>query len=173
MALNVIEFADDWVLTEWELNFSALLSLFLGFLFPHKMHSNTSCKYLVLIPHSSFLSPQSSPVLLEMLPAGKYLSWNVLQGAVSALLIERTPAYAGLMILDVFWRPFVILECFLAKNLKYPKITVFKKWKFEIFSFKDWTVYFIYHTYHSYRMNFMILLICFVLCNVLGHFLPF
>ena len=64
---------------------------------------------------------------------------------------------------------------FLAKNQKYLKNTVLKKWKLEQRrkKIKDWKSYFKYHIYHSYSMNFMILKICFVTCNVLGHFLPF
>ena len=68
------------------------------------------------------------------------------------------------------------LGVFLVKNQKYPKMTVLKKWKFKkkmYFFLKDWTPFFKYHIYHSYSMNFMILLIFFVICNVLGHFLPF
>ena len=41
------------------------------------------------------------------------------------------------------------------------------------FFFKYWTTYFNHHKYHSYTMNFMMLLICLVICNVLGHLLPF
>ena len=50
-----------------------------------------------------------------------------------------------------------------------------KKWKLKkfFFFFKDWTTYFKYPIYPCYSMNFMILLHCFVICNVLGHFLPF
>ena len=64
---------------------------------------------------------------------------------------------------------------FLAQNEKYQKNYCFEKVKIEeknIF-FQNETTYFKYHIYHSYSINFMILLICFVICNVLGHFLPF
>ena len=67
------------------------------------------------------------------------------------------------------------LGVFLVKNQKYLKTTVLKKWKLNKRRKKiwDWKTYFKYYIKHSYSMNLMILLICFVICNVLGHFLPF
>ena len=60
---------------------------------------------------------------------------------------------------------------FLAPKKKIPKNDCFEKVKIEEKSF------FFYkrlnNLYHSYSMNFMILLICFVICNGLGRFLPF
>ena len=69
------------------------------------------------------------------------------------------------MILAVFWTTFVILRCFWPKIKKYPKMTVRKNIKK-----KDFTTSFKYRIFHSYSMNLLILLICFVSCNVLGHF---
>ena len=73
--------------------------------------------------------------------------------------------------LNIFWN----FGVFLAQNEKYPKMTVLKKWKLKknICFFLDSTYSFKYHIHHSYSMQFMILLVSFVVCNVLGHFLPF
>ena len=50
------------------------------------------------------------------------------------------------------------LGVFLAKNQKYPKMTVLKKWKLKKRrkNIEDWKTYFKYHIKHSYSMNFMI-----------------
>ena len=67
-----------------------------------------------------------------------------------------------------FFNNFCNFGVFIAKNQKYPKMTVLKKWNWKkyVFFLKDRTTYFKYHIYHSYSIDFMILLICFVICNV-------
>ena len=64
---------------------------------------------------------------------------------------------------------------FLAKNKKIPKSDCFEIIKIEEKKYKkkDLPTYLKYLIYHSYSMNLMILLIGFVICNVLGYFLPF
>ena len=76
------------------------------------------------------------------------------------------------MILAVFLITFAILGVFSSKG-KIPKNDFFDKVKKKSYLFKDLQTYFKYHIYHSYSMDFMILLISFVVLNVLDHFLPF
>ena len=55
------------------------------------------------------------------------------------------------------------------KNYCFEKVKIEEK---EVIFFKDWTTSFKYHIY-GYSMHFMILLICFVSCNILGLFSTF
>ena len=58
------------------------------------------------------------------------------------------------------------------KRGKNRKITVLTKWKMTkiIYYFKDSTTYFKYHIFPYHSINFLILLVCFVVLNVLGYF---
>ena len=78
------------------------------------------------------------------------------------------------MILAVF-KNFCYFKVLLGPKAKTPKTDCFDRGKIEekSYFFKDSTTYFKYHIYHSYCMNFMILLVGFVVCNVLGHFYRF
>ena len=73
------------------------------------------------------------------------------------------------MILTIFGTFFCNFGVFLAKNQKYSKITVFKKWKMKIFFLKI-EQFFSNIIYHSLNTNFLILFFCFVICYVLGPF---
>ena len=68
---------------------------------------------------------------------------------------------------NVFFCNFVV---FLAQNEKYPKITVLNKLKLIFFLLLFTNSFQISYIYHSYSINCKILLACFVICNVLGHF---
>ena len=78
-----------------------------------------------------------------------------------------------------FWPFFEIFLEFwgvFSPKWKIPKNDCFEKVKIEeknICFFLDSTTYFKYHIHHSYSMHFMILLVSFVVCNILDHFLPF
>ena len=67
---------------------------------------------------------------------------------------------------------FCNFRVFLAQKEKHPKMIVLTKLKKKK-CFRDSTTYFKYHIYHSFSMNFIIVLVCFVVRNVLSHFLMF
>ena len=90
-------------------------------------------------------------------------------------LMKYEKEQGKLMILTVLLTTLVIWGSFLAKIKNTQKLLFGKSKNFrkKCFFFKIEQLFFKYHIYHSYSMNFMILLICFVICNIFGHFLPF
>ena len=114
-----------------------------------------------------------------------YQLWNYL-GAIPCQRSEKNCQRQKVDFFDKMWKLLrqiddfgrsLINFCnwwvFFSQKSKIPKKLLFwksKNLRRNFFFFKDWTSYFKYHIYHSHSIHFMILLIYFVICNVLGHF---
>ena len=126
-----------------------------------------------------------SPLLKHILYWIVYFCTASLGNSISKVREKRLTPKSGFFLWNVkdnrqiddfgcFLNHFYNFGCFFKPKIKIPKNDCYEKGKIkQKCFFKDWTTYCKYHIYHSYSMSFMVLLICFVICNILGQFLPF